>query len=82
MNPLEQFLEKFKSFLTARGASKKTVIGAIKNITGIELSENEIEIKNGAVALYVRPLIKNEIFMRKSAILKELEQVGGISDIR
>jgi hypothetical protein len=32
MNSLDGFLEKFKTFLTAQGASKKTVVAVVKTL--------------------------------------------------
>jgi hypothetical protein len=84
MNPLEQFLSKIQTFLQASTGAKKPLLSAIKNAVSIDLTEKDVEIKGGIAHVFSSPLVKNEIFMRKSAILKELQaqNITSIRDIR
>ena len=50
-------------------------------MVGIEISKKEIEIKHNVVLLRTRPIIKNEILLKKKAILEKLQEFG-ITDIR
>ncbi len=77
MNNLGSYLEKFKLILATPGALKKPVLNAILKITSIELSEKDIDVKEGSIYLKTHPLIKNEIFMKKDLILKELQDLLG-----
>ncbi len=85
MNNLSHYLEKFKLILSAPGALKKPVINAILLITTITLTEKEVEVKDSIIYLKTHPLVKNEIYMKKSLILKELQALLGAkapTDIR
>jgi hypothetical protein len=85
MNNLSHYLEKFKLILLSPGAIKKPILSSILNTTSIELTEKDIEIKDSVIYLKTHPLIKNEIYMRKSLILKELSSLLGVKapkDIR
>ena len=77
MNSLGDFLGRFKSILLAPGALKKPVIESISRIAGIDLESKDIELKDGIIYLKTHSLIKNEIYMRKASILKELEAFLG-----
>lgn len=57
----------------------------INNITGLNVSVNDIKLRNGV--LYIDKLNsvgRNEIFIKKSLLIKEINNISGesISDIR
>jgi hypothetical protein len=86
VNPFESFLGKITSLLQISLGEKEALLHAIKNISKIELDEKELEIKNGVAVILASPSVKNEIYMRRSAILKELETIQNgktkVRDIR
>ena len=77
MNSLGDFLDRFKSLLLAPGAVKKPIIQTINKFAQVELTEKEVDIREGIIYIKTHPLVKNEIFMRKASILKELEAFLG-----
>jgi hypothetical protein len=80
MNPLESFLQKFKNILSLQ-PQKKPVIVCLQTF-GINLEENELELRNGIVFIKAHPLVRNEIFMRKSLILKTFQDSIALKALR
>ncbi len=78
---IEQYLKKFSSQIQDTFLHKEKVSMAIAEMVGIEISKKEIEIKHNVVLLRTRPIIKNEILLKKKAILEKLQEFG-ITDIR
>jgi len=79
MNNLASFLNKFKILIKEDGDLKEKIKASIKNNTGFALNINNISIKNKTVLIKEKPHLKNEVFIKKDKILKELG--GLISDI-
>lgn len=73
MNSISFFLEKYKHLLNSEEALKQTVIESIFTHTRIRLTPKEISIKNGTLYVPVRPIMKNELFIKKDLILKDIE---------
>jgi hypothetical protein len=84
VNPLDNFLLRFKALLNNSGSEKKAFIEAARKVALIDFSDKEVEVKDGVVSIHASPLFKNEIFMRKKAILSELQaqNIKTIRDIR
>jgi hypothetical protein len=83
VNPFQNFLSKFAKILEAPAAAKKPLIEVVARKSGIVLREEEILIKDTVAQLTTTPAVRNEIFMRKRAILSELQAFNSkITDIR
>ena len=66
------------SHLIDDGENKKIlIIKTIKEITGLEIESNDIKIKNNIIFLNIKPLYKNEIFIKKDKILSKLKEILG-----
>lgn len=84
-NHINIFLNKFKNILFKKDEIKsvfKQVV--LKNIL-FELDDQDIIIKTPLIVVNGSPILKNEIFLKKEKILKELqERIPGcmIKDIR
>lgn len=76
MNPLDSFLEKFKAALSLR-PDKKFILEKIKIITGADLEEKNIEVKDSVLYIQASSIVKNTLFIKKSLILKAFQ--GNIS---
>jgi hypothetical protein len=77
MNNLQNFLHKFLDKVKSPAVFKKQIIEIIKTTTSIQLDEKELSFKDHLMIVTSSPSIRNELFMRKRAILKELEAALG-----
>ena len=66
------YLEKFKNIESKSSNLKSLVNDVIKNVLKVDIDKKNIEIKNGIIYLKVHPVVKNEIFIIKNNIIKEL----------
>ncbi|MBM2817458.1 MAG: hypothetical protein HW401_48 [Parcubacteria group bacterium] len=66
------YLEKFKNIESKSSTLKSVISDAVKNVLKADIDKKNIEIKNGIIYLKVHPVVKNEIFINKNNIIKEL----------
>ena len=69
---IKDYLEKFSKSIHFSEDQKRQVIEIIKQHTQIDVSPNDIEIKNYTVCLKTSPGISNKIFINKEKILKDI----------
>jgi hypothetical protein len=74
MQKIGGFFEKFNSKITREVHNLAFIMETIKKCTGISLEMKDIKISNGIIRLNISQLKKNEIFIKKERILKELEK--------
>lgn len=81
---IAQYLEKFKNLGGTERGLKEALVFAVKKVIGVEIEVKSIMLKNGEAIIKVSPLIKNAIFIKKSQILKVVEEkIGrGVGEIR
>lgn len=77
MIEIKDLLSVFKNLLLGEEIKKRAVIDAIFSVTNINIKEEEIKIKNGLVFLNIKPIYRNEIFLKKDKIFQEIEKVLG-----
>lgn len=65
-------MEKFKKINTTNSSLKDYIIDSICKAVKVKIDKNNIEIRKGCVYLKVNNIIKNEIFINKNKISKEL----------
>ena len=73
---IEEALKKYTKEKKSFDQGKDSIIKAIENNTGIILEANNIEIKEGVIRINTNSLIKKEILMRQSSILKEIKETN------
>ncbi|KKR47569.1 MAG: hypothetical protein UT90_C0016G0010 [Parcubacteria group bacterium GW2011_GWA1_40_21] len=66
------YLDKFKNIESKSSNLKNIIIDSVKNILKTDIDKKNIEIKNGIVYLKVNPVLKNEIFINKNSLIKDL----------
>jgi hypothetical protein len=71
---LEKYLQKFSKFKFGDLLLKEAIIEAVKEIFNYELEKNSISTKDGVVYIKTSPIIKNEIFINKKAILEKIQK--------
>ena len=83
MNPLQNFLSKYKNIKLPHKTIKKAVIQSVFYITHIHIQEKEIEIHKNIIKIKAPSVIKQEIQLHKKEILTEInkETTNTIVDI-
>lgn len=71
---ISSFLEKFKNITHPDKFIKDEFIGVAKDILGINIKKENIAVRDGKIFLSVDPIVKNEIFLRKEAVLENLKE--------
>lgn len=71
---IEKYLEKFSKNIHSSKLQKECILGVIKKYTQIQLSPDEIEVKNYVVYTKTSPAILNKIFIYKDKILEDVAQ--------
>jgi hypothetical protein len=73
MKNIADFLSKFK-IIRDPSENRKQVVLVIKDVTGLDIEEEEVRIVKNSLYLDVHPALKNHIFMRKKEILSCLAE--------
>ena len=79
---ISKYLEKFRKNLASGEDLNNNIILIINKHTGISINPNDFDIKNNIIYIKTTPSYKNKIFIFKEDILKELNQLSKIIDIR
>ena len=80
---IAKYFQKFTKIAESNLDSNNKIINAIKNISGLTIEGKNFGLQDGVLRFNLNPVQKNEIFMRKSKILSELNSLGsGVRDIR
>ncbi len=85
MIEIKDLLARFSASLATEEAKKETLGGIISKAIGVNIESGDIEIKSGTVYLNIKPIYKNEIFLKRDIILEKMEESFGRSspkDIR
>ena len=77
MIEIKNLLLKFNNFLLSEEAKKESIRKIISEIIKTQIKTEDIKIKNNTVYLDIKPIYKNEIFLKKDKIFSELETVFG-----
>ncbi len=77
MLEIKDLLARFEGILVKEEFKKEAVREIISKIVGFEIKSEELNIKNGTLYLNIKPIYKNEIFLKKERIIKELEKALG-----
>lgn len=76
MQQIEIYLEKFKDFGLKDKLFKKDIIEIIKEETGVELEEEDLNIQqSGIIRINVSGASKSEIFINKKKIQDRMERI-------
>jgi len=68
------YLSKFKNITPPDKFVKDELVAVVKDVVGVEIEKDDIDVRNGTVFLSVDPIIKNEIFLRKKEVLESLRE--------
>ncbi|MFH0755219.1 MAG: hypothetical protein V1910_00945 [bacterium] len=83
MFDIAKYLEKFRIMSQSRGFLKNSVAEVIKEVCNIEIEKDKIEIKNYIARIKEKPIIKTQIFLKKTKILDILNKKteGKVKDV-
>ena len=73
MEQIGSFFEKIKKNISYDLDLKKEIVFLIKENTGIEVLEKNITLKNGLLYISEKPILKNEIKIKKEKILSSFK---------
>lgn len=78
-----EYLEKFKTISHSRGLLKNSVAESIKEVCNIDIDPKRIIVKDYVARINEKPIIKTEIFLKKTKILEVLNKKtsGKIMDV-
>lgn len=77
MIELKDLLNSLGDLLISKTGNKDAIRKIIGEEIGKEISKKDIEIKNNIIYLNIKPIYKNEIFLKQEKILQRLEQELG-----
>ena len=75
MNPISELLEKFKKILQTDTQVKDLFVRVLKGELNYDADAKNITLKDGIIYMSDKPIVKNEVFMKKEKILMKLNQL-------
>ena len=78
MIEIKDLLAKFDKILLSEESKTKTIREIIGRIIKLEIKPADIKIKNNTIYLNIKPIYKNEIFLKKEEITKEINKIFGL----
>lgn len=73
MIEVKDLISSLRNVLFKEEYRKTKISSIIENITSIKIKTEDIEIKNSVIFLNIKPIFKNEIFLKKEKILSNLK---------
>lgn len=73
MIEIKDLLLRFSNLLLSEEVKKESIRNIISETIGIQIKPEEIKIKNSTVYLNIKPIYKNEIFLKRDKIFTKLE---------
>ncbi|HPS21474.1 MAG TPA: hypothetical protein PLO44_01555 [Candidatus Paceibacterota bacterium] len=77
MLEIKDLLNRFSKIILSGEAKKQAIKEALYEAAGILVDTKDISIKNNIVFLNIKPLYKNEIFLKKEKIFSVLKNKIG-----
>jgi hypothetical protein len=77
MLEIKDLLARFSSILLGEEGKKEAIRKIISETIKVEISSKDIKIKNGTIYLNIKPIYKNEIFLKQEKILAKMEEIFG-----
>lgn len=75
MIEIKDLLHRFDKILLSEENKKESVRRAVSEALGVEISSKDVSIKNSVLYLNIKPIYKNEVFLKQEKILKRLEEL-------
>ena len=75
MIEVKNLLEKFSNILLSEENKKESVRRAVSEALQTEINSEDVKIKNNVVYLNIKPIYKNEVFLKREQILRRLQEL-------
>ncbi|MFZ1019964.1 MAG: hypothetical protein WAN61_03180 [Minisyncoccia bacterium] len=77
MIEIKDLLSRFNNILLGEEGKKETIRKIISEVIKVEIKSEDIKIKNCTIYLNIKPIYKNEIFIKQEKIFTKLQQAFG-----
>ncbi len=77
MIEIKDLLSRFSDLLLSEETKKTYVQDVFEQTIGIDIKSEDIKIKNNVIYLDIKPIYKNEIFLKKDKIFLALKEIMG-----
>ena len=74
MFDIAKYLQKFTVMSHSRDFLRNSVAEAVKEVCKIDINPKNVVVKDGIARINERPIIKSEIFLKKTKILDVLNK--------
>jgi len=74
MIEIKDLLSRFNNILLSEEGKKESIRSIISEIIKVEIDSKDIKIKNNIIYLNIKPIYKNEIFLKQSQIFLRLKE--------
>jgi len=77
MIEIKDLLVRFNNLLFSEEIKKSSIIEVIKQVVGVEIKSEDVKIKNNIIYLNIKPIYKNEIFLKQEQLFLALKDSLG-----
>lgn len=77
MIEIKDLLTRFENILFSGENKKEIIRRVVSDILKTDISKEDIEIKNNILYLNIKPIYKNEIFLKQNQIFLKLKESLG-----
>lgn len=77
MIEIKDLLARFSNLLLSEEVKKNSIREVLQKTVGIEIKSGDIKIKNNIIYLDIKPIYKNEIFIKQEKIFLALKESLG-----
>jgi hypothetical protein len=77
MIEIKDLLLKFDKMLLSEEVKKESVRKIISEAIGVQIKPEDVKIKNNIIYLNIKPIYKNEIFLKQEQIFLKLKESLG-----
>ena len=77
MIEIRDLLSRFNNILLSEERKKETIRKIISEVIKTEINSENIKIKNNVIYLNIKPIYKNEIFLKQNLIFSKLQESFG-----
>ena len=77
MIEIKDLLVRFNNLLFSEEIKKASILEVINKIIGVEIKSEDVKIKNNIIYLNIKPIYKNEIFIKQDQIFLALKDSLG-----
>ena len=77
MIEIKDLLSRFNNILLSEEGKRDSVSKVISEIIKVKIKKEDIKIRNNIIYLNIKPIYKNEIYLKKEKIFTRLQELLG-----